>query len=243
MKQVDKLVSTYKNDATIRRFLRTLVTQIQDAVEKDGPLAGLVHSFKYRMKDPEHLRDKLVRKLVEQRDAGHRAVLPVPENLNLAVTDLAGCRLLHLHTKQMQDIHTVLLRLIAEAQCDLFEGPFAYVWDDEWRKYFQEIGIRTKPNPRLYSSVHYVIRPNNKAKTTCEIQVRTLADEIWGEIDHKLNYPSPHGSLACREQITALARLTSSCGRLVDSIMASDRAFESDHPKRSRLRDGSRGSA
>ena len=37
MKQVDELVSTYKNDTTIRRFLRTVVTQIQDAVEKDGP--------------------------------------------------------------------------------------------------------------------------------------------------------------------------------------------------------------
>ena len=91
----------------------------------------------------------------------------------------------------------MLLRLISDAQCELFEAPFAYVWDDEWRMYFQEIGIKTKPNPRLYSSVHYVIRPNNKAKTTCEIQMRTLADEIWGEIDHKLNYPRPHRSLAC----------------------------------------------
>lgn len=186
------------------------------------------------MKDPEHLKRKLLRKIGERRRARDGRLLPTPGDLSLWVTDLAGCRLLHLHTKQMEEIHKVLLELIAEAQCELFEDPFAYVWDDEWRRYFQDIGIKTKPNPRLYSSVHYVIRPNNKTKTTCEIQVRTLADELWGEIDHKLNYPEPHGSIACREQITVLARLTSSCGRLVDSIIASDREFEGNQRRRRR---------
>jgi putative GTP pyrophosphokinase len=226
-KKVDDLVTSYANDPTIRRFLKTVVTQILDAMEKDGPLIGLVHSLKYRMKDPGHLRQKLFRKIAEYRDRG-RKFDPSAESLSLRITDLAGCRLLHLHTRQMEQIHKILLKLISEAQCELFEKPFAYVWDDEWRKYFQDIGIRTKPNPRLYSSVHYVIRPNNKAKVTCEIQVRTLADEIWGEIDHRLNYPEPHKSVACKEQIVALARVTSSCGRLVDSIIASDKEFASN---------------
>jgi putative GTP pyrophosphokinase len=48
--------------------------------------------------------------------------------------------------------------------------------------------------------------------------VRTLAEELWGEVDHTVNYPEPSEVLACREQIKLLARLTSTCTRLVDSI-------------------------
>jgi putative GTP pyrophosphokinase len=76
-------------------------------------------------------------------------------------------------------------------------------------------------SPSLYTSVHYVIAPNRKTGLTCEIQVRTLAEELWGEVDHTLNYPLKSMSLACREQIKVLARVTSSCTRLVDAIFIS----------------------
>jgi ppGpp synthetase/RelA/SpoT-type nucleotidyltranferase len=55
---------------------------------------------------------------------------------------------------------------------------------------------------------------------TAEIQVRTLMEEVWGEVDHTMNYPYPVESLACREQLKVLARVTSSASRLVDSIFA-----------------------
>jgi ppGpp synthetase/RelA/SpoT-type nucleotidyltranferase len=176
------------------------------------------------MKEPSHLKEKLKRKLLKSKELGGAFDI-TDENLLLRVNDLAGYRIIHLHTRQMGEIHTRLLRLLDEAQSDLFEPPFANIWDDESRGYFEEIGIRTEFNPRLYSSVHYVIQPRSKTKITCEIQVRTLADEIWGEIDHQLNYPQPHPSLACREQIEALARVASSCSRLVDSIVASHGAW------------------
>ena len=53
---------------------------------------------------------------------------------------------------------------------------------------------------------------------TCEVQVRTLMEEVWGEVDHKLNYPVPTQILALKEQLKVLARVTSSASRLVDSI-------------------------
>ena len=100
------------------------------------------------------------------------------------------------------------------------EGPKANVWDRESEAYFIGIGINTEYDPRLYSSVHYVVRPNGKAKVTI-IQVRTLSEEVWGEVNHKFNYPHPMESVACSEQIKVLARVASSCTRLVDSIFAS----------------------
>jgi ppGpp synthetase/RelA/SpoT-type nucleotidyltranferase len=45
-------------------------------------------------------------------------------------------------------------------------------------------------------------------------------EEVWGEVDHTLNYPHPTDSVPCREQIRALARSTSSATRLVDAIFA-----------------------
>jgi putative GTP pyrophosphokinase len=70
----------------------------------------------------------------------------------------------------------------------------------------------------MYTSVHYIIKPNSTAKITCEIQVRTLMEEVWGEVDHLINYPHKSQLISIREQIKTLARVTSSCSRLVDSI-------------------------
>jgi putative GTP pyrophosphokinase len=77
----------------------------------------------------------------------------------------------------------------------------------------------------LYTSVHYVVDAGLDARCTAEIQVRTLAEELWGEVDHAINYPHKTQSLACREQIKALARATSSCSRLVDAIYRSNDDF------------------
>lgn len=67
------------------------------------------------------------------------------------------------------------------------------------------------------------IRANQKTKVTCELQVRTLMDEVWGEVSHRVNfnYPSESPSLSCQNQLKILARLTSGCTRLVDSIFQS----------------------
>jgi ppGpp synthetase/RelA/SpoT-type nucleotidyltranferase len=70
----------------------------------------------------------------------------------------------------------------------------------------------------MYTSVHYVIGSASRTKVTAEIQVRTLAEEVWGEVDHSINYPHKTDSVACAEQLKVLARVTSSTSRLVDSI-------------------------
>lgn len=51
--------------------------------------------------------------------------------------------------------------------------------------------------------------------------MRTLFEEIWGEIDHTINYPHVTDSIACKEQLKVLAKLISSGTRLSDSIFRS----------------------
>ena len=190
--------------------------QLLIALSESSDLLALVHSFRSRLKDEDHLRNKLIRKAIECR--GKRVAFSVtPENLLTEVTDLAGVRVLHLHTSQIQRIDAVLIDILSEQRYTLIER-FARTWDDESRELFAGLGITAQPSATLYTSVHYIVGSNSQTKITAEIQVRTLMEEVWGEVDHDINYPTASASLACREQLKVLARATSTATRLVDSI-------------------------
>jgi putative GTP pyrophosphokinase len=177
-----------------------------------------VHSIKMRAKDPEHLRDKLERKVLKARKNGVAFDI-TEENFPQKINDLAGVRILHLNTAQFPEINRELLRLLEQGEYELIEKPVARTWDDEYKKIFTDYGIDTESNPRMYTSVHYVV---GIGRRSVEIQVRTLAEELWGEVDHTINYPHPTSIPSCQEQIKVLARITSSCTRLVDSIFVSN---------------------
>ncbi len=196
----------------------------------EGPeLKGLVHSYRTRVKERSHFEDKLLRKWGKAKEGGATFDI-TPSNLYLRINDLAGLRLLHQHTAQFPAIHATLTALFAEQGWEVVEAAAARVWDSEYRKVFQDFGIQTKESDGMYTSVHYVVRMNNQPDAvTGEIQVRTLAEELWGEVDHTINYPRKTTVSTCTEQIKVLARVTSSATRLVDSIMLSHR--EGTSPK------------
>jgi putative GTP pyrophosphokinase len=122
--------------------------------------------------------------------------------------------------------------LFEEGRFKVIEGPFARTWDDETKTLFDEVGIETRESgPSMYTSVQYVIDSNSRTRFTAEIQVRTLAEELWGEVAHIIDYPTPCPSLACKEQIRVLARVASGCTRLVSSIFRSYDDFNSNQRK------------
>jgi ppGpp synthetase/RelA/SpoT-type nucleotidyltranferase len=222
---VDQLVELF-------RFRRNLVTgllaQVASMIDSEmvegARLHALVHSTKGRVKDEYNLRDKLLRKLRE----GREKIQPyevTKENFFRKVNDLAAFRIMHLHPRQMEQLHPLLLDLFKERKFVLAEDPAARVWDLETERFYRDVvGLRVvHTTEKLYSSVHYVLlaRADTPNPYTCEVQVRTLADEVWGEVDHRINYPERINSIACREQIKSLAHVTTSCNRLVDSIFAS----------------------
>jgi len=220
LRKIDALTAYYVANRSL--FNRSLINL--EGYVKDSPtLNSLIHSTKFRTKEPDHLKDKLIRKAIKAAEQGQEFAI-TPENLFVVINDLAGYRILHLHTTQFQEIDVELKRIFAEEAWTIIEGPTARTWDDESREYFSSIGTTTLPHPNLYTSVHYVIQPNSKI--TCELQVRTLMEEVWGEVDHTINYPHKTDSVACKEQIKALARATSTCSRLVDSIFTSYRDYQ-----------------
>ena len=126
----------------------------------------------------------------------------------------------------MSEINPAILKIIEELRWDLHEGPVAMTWDREYERYFESIGITTESRDSMYTSVHYVIRPNSESEWRCEVQVRTISEELWGEVSHQIDYPQQTPSIACAEQLKVLARLTSGSTRLVDAI------FKSQHEHR-----------
>lgn len=177
---------------------------------------SVIHSIKSRIKNPDHLIDKIERKLEAGRNIDK-------ENFFTEITDLVGVRVLYLYQDQFILIHTEIMKQINEiGEWCLHEKPRAYTWDPESKQFYESIGIDTEIKESYYTSVHYVIKKNNHlSNIRCEIQVRSLFEEIWGEIDHTINYPYKTTSIACQEQLKVLSRLVTTGTRLSDSIFRS----------------------
>lgn len=216
---VRRLVTHYVKN---RELVATMLKQLGDAILGSQKLMASVHSTKARLKESKSLAKKLIQKIREAKEKGRKFEIS-EKTLFSKINDLAGFRILHLHSQQIVAIDSELRKVFAEYRYRLHEKPKARTWDDEYREFFRSVGIRTVPSPKMYTSVHYVVESFSETKCTCEIQVRTLAEELWGEVDHSMNYPKPCAVETCREQIKVLARVTSSCSRLVDSIYRSSK--------------------
>ena len=212
--QIEESVEFFRiNQDEFSRLAKTLLGDLSETAQ----LRDYIHSTKYRVKDPEHLKDKLERKAFEAIKNGKDYDITT-NNLYTKIDDLAGVRLLHLYTHQLEPIHAGILDILKEYRYHSVRKPIAYTWDIENKEYFEKLGFKAHLRKSLYTSVHYIIEPNRRTKMRCEVQVRTLAEEIWSEVSHSINYPHETKSLACKEQLKVLARVASGCTRLVDSI-------------------------
>ncbi|MFG1266605.1 RelA/SpoT domain-containing protein [Xanthobacter sp. DSM 14520] len=173
--------------------------------------AEAIHSHKRRLKDPAHLAEKLRRKTSDGSEINE-------DNFFNLVTDLAGVRVLHLFQDAFGEIDAVIRRKISDGDWALGERPKAYTWDPDSARYFNTFDLDVSQKATAYTSVHYLIRPRSDSPLCCELQVRTLFEEIWGEVDHRINYPTPSVDVACREQILVLSKVVGAGSRLLDSL-------------------------
>lgn len=171
----------------------------------------IIYTIKNRLKDVDHLRDKISRKWSENDPISE-------ENIFNRVTDLAGVRVLHLYQDQFSELHEHIQKQIKADDWILQKNPVAYSWDPESSEYFKKFDLEPKIRDSYYTSIHYVVKPKKESNICCKIQIRTLFEEIWGEIDHTINYPHPTDNKSCKEQLRVLSKLVSTGTRLADSI-------------------------
>lgn len=210
---INSLVDIYRAHKKLYElFLKSVESDFSSDPSLNSGTPTILHSTKCRLKDDAHLADKIRRKRAEGRTINS-------ENILSSITDLAGLRVIHLYQNQFENIHKLIKSKIKSKSWRFLEKSIAYTWDPDSVNYFKKFNLRTSVKSSFYTSVHYVIEPaNDEAGISCEIQVRTLFEEAWGEIDHSINYPQPTKVMANIEQLRVLSRLVSTGSRLADSI-------------------------
>ena len=183
----------------MKQFLKRIYYYFSDHPELNKGSLPIIHSVKCRLKSEEHLSEKIKRKWEMYHGIDNNNIFDV-------ITDIAGVRILHLYQAQFPKIHQEILKQIDENEWYFFEPPKAFTWDPESETFFKNLNIDCEIKESFYTSIHYIIEPRENSTIKCEIQVRTLFEEIWGEIDHFLNYPDPTQSIACKEQLRVLAK-------------------------------------
>ena len=139
-----------------------------------------VHSIRYRVKDAEHLIEKIIRKKVENPKREITITTYLTE-----ITDLIGIRVLHLFKEEWVTIHQSIIDT-----WNLKEAVIAYHRAGDDKNIFEENKCIPKEHKSGYRSIHYIIESQpTKLRTYAEIQVRTIFEEAWSEIDHAVRYP------------------------------------------------------
>ncbi|MDO4293193.1 MAG: GTP pyrophosphokinase [Eubacteriales bacterium] len=172
---------------------------LKELIENREEETGL-HSYRTRIKTPEHLAEKIIRRRVEN----YRKYKDLAaDNYLKFVTDIIGFRGLLLYREDWVVFHKYLLehfenkaswyvrdcladfdesrdRYMAEApKVHMRPGDFADIYAD-W------IASDDIYDQKYYRSVHYILKYRG---VYLEVQVRTLFEEGWGEIDHHILYP------------------------------------------------------
>lgn len=142
-----------------------------------------VHSVRSRIKDPERLIEKIIRKTEDRKTKYGDDFEFTVENYKKEMNDLIGIRVIHILKDQWQKIHEFITKTwnVIEITANVRDGDNIDVFEDK------DIEVRSKASG--YRSVHYLVEfyPTNE-KVIAEIQVRTIFEEGYGEIDHILRY-------------------------------------------------------
>ncbi|MCX7110918.1 MAG: hypothetical protein NTX45_12485 [Proteobacteria bacterium] len=150
-----------------------------------------VHSVRWRIKDVQHVLEKIVRKRAKSEEK--YADINISNYTN-KISDLIGLRALHLFKFEWKEIHDYLSN-----GWDKKETPKAFIRigdPEDITALYEANSCVVDEHEHNYRSVHYIISSRiRKDDILAEIQVRTIFEEGWSEIDHKVRYPnfSPDG--------------------------------------------------
>jgi ppGpp synthetase/RelA/SpoT-type nucleotidyltranferase len=190
-----------------------------------------VHSIKLRIKDPSHLVEKIIRKKLKTPELTFDVT-----SYEGHITDLIGIRALHLFKGDWEEIHEFV-----KTNWDLAETPVAYVRrgdPDGPQAAFKEAGCDVQEHPFGYRSIHYLIRSQPaKRVRVAELQIRTIFEEGWSEIDHRVRYPrqsdDPYlaGLLAIFNRFAGGADEMSTFTRLLSTFLSERALKEAERQK------------
>lgn len=205
LKPIHEDYSSYRNELEdlceeIERYLFEHLSASADGKK-------LFHSIRCRRKDPDHLIEKIIRK--SGKEYSHKYQGINVSNYREIVRDLIGVRILVFSKEDWEGVFDKLVSIFpqdAASDMRMAEEPVAYTRYGD-RDIFKG-KIHKEHSNKGYRSQHYVVWFKS---CYCEIQVRTLTEEVYGEFDHIVKYPY-------RDDNKFLLRYTRTLSQLLGSV-------------------------
>lgn len=233
IKEIKKIYDDYSTNyhsGSINNTKNEILNKINDEL----PIS--IHSIRGRVKDPDHLIEKIYRNAAKNEEKYGSINV---DNYNKLITDIIGVRIIILDKRNWKDVHDFLLNLFQNdptkyiikpldlvANYDKYgdkenstgcicyhaEKPIVYIRSEDDRSIYQDANLKIDTSKRSYRSIHYIIRYNNYY---FEIQVRTLFEEGWLEFDHKIKYPYDNDNPKKKEYADILNSLAQTADKLI----------------------------
>lgn len=168
-----------------------------------------VHSYRFRIKKTGSLLAKIIRKAAER--GGEYTV----ENYFQKITDLLGIRILYVFKEDYWPVHQ---QIMAEYENQLAQDISIKLKDGDDREMYNLLlqgysNVRVDEN-KTYRSIHYTIYAKStdiSAYPRVEIQTRTIFEEGWSEINHKLVYKKGAGNQGLKKTSDVLSSMVGAC--------------------------------
>ena len=175
-----------------------------------------IHRTKVRIKRPESVVDKVYRKGSSFPDG-------LAANSFFNMYDTLGARIIvyFLSDLPVIDRH---LRELDEIELSSSQPPVAYLAEDLYRSLKLD-KCKREDKDSGYNSIHYIARFRNPLAINgakmpwFEIQLRTLAEDVWGEVEHMLGYkPDKKTNLAVKNQFRVISKQLSAIDEHFDFL-------------------------
>lgn len=232
--ELDKI---YRNFQTDKPQLETIKSEILTKLNEK--LSGKVHSIRCRIKDKDHLIEKIIRNIYDKPSKYQELSA---DNYYKIITDLIGVRIIILDKRDWREVHNSLLQIFrniperyAEEAKDIItqydrydqeanaegkefehsyhaERPNVYITSRDDRELYQDDYLHIDDSKTHYRSIHYIVRYKF---AYFEIQVRTLFEEGWLEFDHRIKYPYDQHNRKKIEYAGVLNSLAVAADRLI----------------------------
>lgn len=142
-----------------------------------------VHSYRYRLKRTDSLLKKIIIKCVEKEENIN------VDNYLVQISDLLGIRILYIFKTDYYSIHEQIMNNYGQQQA---ENIHIKIKSGDDKEIYSAIAKKCDViwEEGTYRSIHYTIHsnPNDTSGARLEIQTRTVFEEGWSEINHKLVY-------------------------------------------------------
>ena len=173
-----------------------------------------IHTVKSRIKESDRLVEKIIRKTVDRKNKYGNNFQFTIDNYKEEINDIIGVRVMHIFKDEWEQIHNFI-----NATWNVIEITANVRAGDNTDK-FNNLNIEVRSRPSGYRSVHYLVELNytRTNKIIAEIQVRTIFEEGYGEIDHRLRYSHDNIPDILKSNILLFNRIIGSADEMASLI-------------------------